>query len=193
MDFDFRDMLDVIEGRPQSRPAIAQPNRAIGFGPLMALMVDALNQPQPTEQPTPSPPMATPQANAIRGGYRDDVMDQLAYGGEQRAANGYQMPAPQVDIQRAPPELYGIFGGGYTPQPPPARPSAPSPGLGSGVPNTGMFEDGSIMVPGAHNDPLLGSMSDVLNRRFPNEGIAQDPQYMAGWKLADDYLRRRGL
>ena len=56
-------------------------------------------------------------------------------------------------------------------------PPSQSPGLGSGVPNTRMYEDNSMGYPGVTSpstlgpgggDPLLMLLQVLLNNRFPN-------------------------
>lgn len=107
------------------------------------------------------------------------VMQQLQTGLRQRMQNGpntsrapMQMPS---NVQLDTGQLRGLFGGINPPvatgDPLTMRTGgydAPSPGLGSGTPGSVMFEDGSQMYPGKREDPLLQLLTELLNRRFPN-------------------------
>lgn len=51
-ELDFAEMLNVITGRgQQARPALAQPAQQVGFGPLMAILMEqAKRAQQPVQQ-----------------------------------------------------------------------------------------------------------------------------------------------
>lgn len=50
----FEDMLNVISGRgQQARPAMPQPQQQVGFGPLMAILMEQAKRAQQTPQQDP--------------------------------------------------------------------------------------------------------------------------------------------